>query len=567
MSEMISPPVRVLDFGYTSPTSIDYTRAGLALTAPAQQAVQAATDTRSQFLLTQLNAQKAMELAKWNHQAQIQREQMRDQRMMQVAELRAKSQLDALKAKGLIDDEKSKQAYLTNRLGGDPVSKLAGESDEAYSARLDAAIKGKLQGNIATDAKAAYSIKKQIAAYTNYINDPRLATPAVLNEFRSAAQDPGVQAQAQNYVNTNFGTWLQRVAGDNADVIQNAIQQAPGQTWTILQRAGLGDAYNSFVGSATQQAAYSYLKVAGSPASKQFATANENLRILGQQFQNISAMPGDNGRMVPKPWWSQVQNSVDDMTLHDAQMDQQTNSAAQSVVPATAARAGASVANVVNPPITFGVTAGGAAPEAPPVVAPYVNPLSALRTPGGLPAPSGAGKFYLDGNNQVQYSGNVVNPFTTPVLNPFAPGNHTLYSATPSPADQSWMKNVAGSRMFQNLVSPPAVAPAAPSNGVTVPAGFVGPVRGVVQQPNVISVPSGFEGPVRSGMPTSANVNSIVPPLPSMTPVNGATISPFTGMMPAPQATSVDGSGFQNPYDNVAQMMQQRAMMASVYGN
>src|ERR1022692_3675009 len=99
MAEVISPPVHVLDYGYTSPNSVDFMRAGSQMAAPITEAVQQGNAQRNQFLLNQINNQKAMELARQQHVMQIQREQMRDARMMEVAKMRSQSVLDAVKAK------------------------------------------------------------------------------------------------------------------------------------------------------------------------------------------------------------------------------------------------------------------------------------------------------------------------------------------------------------------------------------------------------------------------------------------------------------------------------------
>ena len=176
-----------------------------------QRAMSEAMAARNQFALSQLNNaqamqremavatlnnQRAMELAKWQHDAQIQREKMRDDRMLEVADKRAKAQLDAMKEKGMLDDLKNKSTYLTSRLGGNPVARMAGESDEAYGERIDGAIKDKLKENITADTTAAYNAKKPIAAYNQYINDPKV-NQAVQGEMARSGQRPECSGAGQ----------------------------------------------------------------------------------------------------------------------------------------------------------------------------------------------------------------------------------------------------------------------------------------------------------------------------------------------------------------------------------
>jgi hypothetical protein len=524
---VVAPAVRVLDFGYQTPSPVDYGRLALAQTQPMQEAVNNAMETHKQFLLNQvqfqhekelnnLNTQKAFQLAQWQHGAQIQREQMRDERMMQVAKLRAQAQLDALKEKGALDDIKAKHQYL-GRIGGGSLARQDGEADAAYGQRLDEAIKTKMASNIQTDSKAAYNIQKQITAYNNYLNDPRVSSAAA-SELQSAAANPGVRAQAQNLVGTGFNAWLDKVAGDKAPMIQDALQKAgPQYRDVVLQNAGLKDAFDSYQGAALQQSAYAYLKATGSPASKQVVAANENLGILKQQLQDISMMPGDNGRMVPKSWWPEVQNATDEMTLHDRMLEQHL-----PVVQPAPGAAPAKVTPATNPavaPVTLGATAGGNPLPQPVTYAPPgyqrgdIASLFAGYPGGRLPAPSGNGSFVLDKNRQVQFVANPIPMLAPPGSAPNAMGG-SMYAPPPAmtPEDQAWMSRVLSSRFFAPATNaPPVPAPAA----------------------NVISAPA---LPALQPVPSAVNVPAPMPSNPVIAPM--------------PEDT--------NPYDQALQMMQMR---------
>ena len=95
--EIISPPVHVLDFGYQSPNPIDYSRNAFLLGSPVNEAVQHAMEAKNAFLLQQVNAEKQMQVAQWQHSAQLQREAMRDARALKVAETNAASRMALLK--------------------------------------------------------------------------------------------------------------------------------------------------------------------------------------------------------------------------------------------------------------------------------------------------------------------------------------------------------------------------------------------------------------------------------------------------------------------------------------
>lgn len=501
--EVVSPPVRTLDFGYAAPNPIQYGQLALAQTQPVQEAVQNSMAARNQFLIQQINAEKAMQLAQWQHGAQIQREQLRDQRMLQVAKMRAQAQLDALKEKGALDDIKAKNQYLS-RIGGGSLARQDGESDTAYGQRLDSAIKGRMESNIATDSKAAYGIQKQITAYNNYLNDPRVSSAAA-NELQSAAANPGVRAQAQNTVSTGFNAWLDKVAGDNAPMIQEALQKAgPQYRDTVLKNAGLKDAYDAYQGAALQQSAYAYLKAAGSPAAKQMAAANENLGILKQQLQDISMMPGDNGRMVPKSWWPEVQNTTDQMFLHDRL------TAPPTVAPAAAPPAPAAAAPVQ------------------PVVAPRINdPYAAYR--------GSDGSMILPGT-----------PAGAQAANPPAPANPN--PVTPlSPADAArWGIQLPA-------LPAPAAAPA-PTNALFYPNFSDGtPSRIPFVFPSS-SAPMASPG----GMPVMAPGGSLapMPALPQLQPIPSAVaVQAPIPSNPVVVPMTEDATG---PYDQAMQMMQMR---------
>jgi hypothetical protein len=555
MENVISPPVRVLDFGYQAPNPLDYQRAASASFEPLLRAAEVAHQNQNQFLLNQINNQKQLELAKWQHSAQIQREQLRDQRLMQVAQLRAGAQMDYLKEKGNLDDIKSKATYLTSRLGGDPIARKDGESDAAFSARLDDAIKNKLQNNIQADTKAAYSIRQQIDKYNQFINDPRVSQ-AVGGEVQQALQNPGVQAQAQNYINTNFDTWLDRVANENdAAAIRGALQRAPGQRAAIIQRAGLADAYQNFVGSATQQAALSYMKVAGSPAAKTFASANENLKMLQQQYQNISMMPGDNGRMVPKTWWPQVQNATDDLYLHDRQ-----TASAQSPDPKAAALPQKATVAVQNPIVAApapGFDGHGMALNTAPFarlgrgVWNFFDPSAGetFNTPynfGQKPAPS-----FTEADIAAARAANpgFIRGLFSPMYLPRAIGS--LFDSSIDPEDSLR----TGDARYSPLMVPPEVAAKiAAARAANAQRPTPAPATNVMTAPSVPAQPA--TAPVGNGV--------TLPAMPILAPVPaGASISPFAAVNPT---VAPSPGTWQNPYDEVQQAMQQRATMAAMYG-
>lgn len=556
--EVVAPAVRVLDYGWQAPNPIDYQHAALAGTEPIQRAVSEGVASRNQFLLAELNNARAMQMAKWQHEAQIQREKMRDDRMLAVADKRAQAQLNAMKEKGMLDDLKNKSTYLTSRLGGNPVARMAGESDEAYGARIDSAIKDKLKENITADTNAAYNIKKQIASYNQYVSDPKV-NQAVQSEMSAAVNDPNVQAQARNYVTSNLSSWLQTAAGDKASAVMDEAQKNPAQLPQILQKYGLAQQYNDFVASARQTAAYGYLKATGSPAMKQFATANENLKILGQQLQNLSTMPGDNGRMVPKPWWSQVQNSVGDMELHDAQVAQEQQQ------------------KVTNPflppkPQADKTTQRPASPLTPPAVNPAdfdaqgasVNTAPLAGKPGntlGFGAWDQYGATDASGYTPTQSAVDkaVFGPRTS-VAGWTDRDIATAEAANPGfwngmiSAPGYWARQVGS--MFDSRINPNnAFTPAGNASFAPLPLPSRARPMNPVVAPMAAPVAAPAAVPVAGPMATNV-VQAPAMPMLQAVPA-GAQFSPFTGIPMTPASPQMD---YQDPYAQVSQMMAMKAM-------
>lgn len=565
--EVVAPAVHVLDFGWQAPNPIDYQRAALASTEPMQKAMSEAIANRNQFALSQfnnsaamqrelavanVNNQRARELAQWQHEAQLQREQIRYNRMVDVAKLRAQSEMDNLKEKGVLDDIKSKNTYLTSRLGGDPIARDEGESDAVYGKRLEKAISDKLQSNITADTNAAYNIQKQINGYNKFVTDPNV-NQAARTEVDAALKDPNVRAQGTNFVNTNFSKWLESVAGDKASAVADEMQKAPNQVPQILQKYNLAQQYNSFVESANQQAAYTYLKATGSSASRQLITANENLKILGQQLKGLEMMPGDRGP-VPKPWWGQVQSAMGDHFIKDAQ-EEQKNTPAHPVNPS-----GVQTNPLLPPKI---------APQQTPVTPPSVNPADfdaqgkSLNTAPFASSPGyhmGFGNWDFYGQGPGDAPSQAIFGPRTPIAGWSDLDRAKAEAASPGfwngmiHAPGYWGRQVGS--LFDSRVNPNnAFTPDSPVSYAALPYIRRNPVVPPVVNPAAAPVVAPAMGVAPP--PAATNVAQL-PPLPVMqAPPAGAYMSPFTAA-PVSAASSPQASG--NPFGTVEQMLNWGAM-------
>jgi hypothetical protein len=529
------------------------TRAAQAATAPINDAVARGFEAKNQFLLNQINNQKQLELAKWQHSAQIQREQMRDNRMQKVQAANAASRMALLKQQGAFNDIKTANSSLA-QLGAQPIYHKDGESDAALLQRIQDTAQSKLADNIKQDSLAISSINGNIAAQQDFQN--KLKTG--LNKY---ASDPTVQAAAQAMVNEGLGDWLNKVAPDRQDVM-DAISKRPDAAGIILQRAGLGQSYASFQQQALLSEAAKAAKIPD--LADKINQSGAYLNNLYRQKQSLSMMQGANGRTVPKPWWTEADNAanVHDLLTKDPSatisFDNTTRTwkgtpnpnAHPALGPAVPALAAPSTKIPVTPATpqhsvipdmaapTFGASAGGTDIDtAPSVSSPFINPLAALKTPQGLPSPSGNGSFLLDSNNQIQFrpAGTAVGGYgAAKAGNEFQPNPVTI-----SPQDTAWAQRIVGSKYFSNLLSPNATA--RPTNVTIAPA--VAPMTNSVQPfvaPNL---------PVPASMPGGASVS----PMALQSPVLDAN---SLAQLQAGQEQVQDGE------QRAAQMQQYNNMMA-----
>jgi hypothetical protein len=552
MAEVVSPAVHVLDFGYQAPNPIDFGRQALAQTQPMSDAIARGNEARNQFLLNNLEfqhaqtlatqahqsqmalneatSQRALELAKWNHQSQKERAQLNYQRMVDAANIKADAAMRDLKEKGVLDDQKAMQQHLT-RIGGEPVARGDNELDADYSKRLQGAIKTTTTSNITKDSVAAYSIQKQINDNQKYLSDPQVQA-AGQRELQSAAQQPGVQAQADNVVNSQLGKWLQQVAPDNAELIQSAIEKAPGARDQILKNAQLSDQFGAFRSAAVQQAAVAQLKVTGSPAAREYATANSNLATLKQQYQDIAMTTGDNGRMVPKSWWSDVQNTVDSRLYNEKMQEQQAGRVAGPPSPGAATSPGVMQSPAAQAPLGGGAGGSWGNPTLPPSTTPTVAQPQAA----GPVTFDNAGLVGLAGNQWNTVKGNVADSYHA-FLGPNGLSSLSVPAATNTPDVLSpFYANGAIGRM---MPSGSQIATAA--NGVmfgTPSAPLPLPTR-----PQVVQQPAAATG------------NFMFPPAPQLQPIpQGVSVpTPIPGVGSPISPMAMDA--LTQPYDNIGQTL------------
>jgi hypothetical protein len=283
------------------------------MAAPAQQAIQAATDARNQQVMAQYESQKQMELARAQHQMQLQLEAMRDARVTQMTQANAASRMALLKEQGAFKNIAQGNTTLT-RLGAAPIYAQPGESNDQLLQRIQDAAKNKLSDNIKQDSLVISNLNGNIANQEAYLNH-------VKSGLTKYTEDPKVQASAQSLVNSQLQDWLSKVAPNRQDVLDALAQRPdaadPKVQAIIMQNAGLGQAYNDFYNQALIASAASASKIPD--ITDKINASGQILAQLYREKQARSMMAGDNGRMVPKPWWGEAENAgnVHDLLSHD----------------------------------------------------------------------------------------------------------------------------------------------------------------------------------------------------------------------------------------------------------
>jgi hypothetical protein len=506
---------------------VDWVRAGSAAAAPVAQAVENANAARNQFLMNQLQHAEAVDLnrrvsdrqlqiAREQHGMQLQREQMRDDRMTHVAELRAKTALEEIRQKHDLNSLEKSVAFLRNQVGGVVPARLAGEGDSAYKNRVDETAAKQVEANTQADAQAKVSIRKRREELTGYLS---ANAPAFQQVAQLAAQSTKAEAaMAAQKAFLNSRPEVGNLVGQGA-----SFEEALKKTNSF---ADFMQTFNGYHQAMQSQWLHQNGTLAGGAAAK-LAAAKSELQLLDKQEHNLDLMPGENGRTVPRFWASRSSNLADEWMLRDKQKP--AAAPAASVRPLNPVLAPAPGA----PPISFGESAGGES-YSQPVITP---PAAALGTRGGvpelfkngpLPAPSGAGVFTLDQNNQVQFV-----PSGGPVM---LGGSPAAMAAQPaigaSPQDLQWMHHMV-EVWGRSGIRSPAPAPA---------------MGQVVMVPN-------------ASVAATPQANVMVAPMPEAQAIPaGASIAPEAGLFaPSFQPEVSDGV---SAYDDALNALRMRNLYA-----
>jgi hypothetical protein len=299
------------------------------------------------------------------------------------------------------------------------------------------------QDNV-TDQIGQYVSKNGKQAVAMAVNDPRNSPDAWM-----AASQPANSKQVADY---------------------NAAIANGSSVGAALAQSGLGGQYQQYISSVAPKYAAALLKenAATDPVAKDLlGRATRNAIMLQQVVQDKHGQPLDYAQDAQHLALSNyaADKAAPVKDLHDKVVA----GGGQSNDPAVIAAAAAANNKILDKQKQLGITIGGSAggsdiDTSKPVVAPAINPLDALKTPGGLPAPSGDGVFHLDKNNQLQFTPHPVEssiPFVNATPRPIAP------------QDAAWIKQVSQSHLFNNLVAPnDAPAPVingAPAASLTIP--------------------------------------------------------------------------------------------------
>jgi hypothetical protein len=494
---VVSPAVRPLDFGYQIPNLTDQMRSASAQTsqaaAPIAEAASNLSRARIEFALQNLNAQKALELAGWQHQSQMQRNEMMYKRFLDQQKLKGTQMLEQIKGKN--DADTIKQLNTTiQRYGGQPMVRQSGESDSDYAARLGTAAVGAKAHAVAADTTAALhwndELEKQKDAATRL-----QALPAVKAELGAALANPGVNSQADNYVAQNFNKWLSQVRPEQADLIMTALQKQPNKDgeMMVLKNAGILAQYQDFRNGALQDEAYRFLKNAGTPQGKALATINENIKFAQDRYNGVlmTEASGNTGRQVRKSYASDIENGVQDTLL------QRKNDAIKAAQTPPPPPAGSGSGTTIPTP-------NGVTPPPPSLFGPGAS----------VPA-----RFLQD---------NVATPTVS------APAN-------PNPMSPQWTTLPNGARAF----IPMPVSQSDRTNGVILPGGSINPyLRAPVIGPpenaiaNGVNPPGGVTNSPATMMPASP---FLVPPV--LPGPRGVSVSPDNYAPAAPQGSPMDAGG------------------------
>lgn len=523
MPEVVAPPVRVLDFGWQAPNPTDWLRAGSNAVAPITQAVENVNAQKNQFLMGQLqrdqamrqsaaemgnarylqqaNMEKQFQLAEWQHTAQIKRESMRDQRMIEIQQMRDEARANELKSKyGLNSLEKS-VTFLRNQIGGTVPARETGETDEAYKSKVDAAAAQQLVSNTHADAKLKVALKARQDQLNEY-----LTGNASSFQQANAAAAANTQKEALQKTMTEF-------VGAHPEVA-TAMQQGksfPEALAVTKTASDFKESYDGYHQAFQSQWLHQNGHLFGGAAAN-LAAVKAELQIIAQKQKSIDLMPGENGRTVQKPWASQSDNMANDLMLQDLQ---QKRDAQQKPVVAPAAP----------------VHAPGAAIFPPGMTLPSSNPTA--------PVPMGD-DMTLNPDGSVAQRG-------TPVTNPFMIGQ--LGPKIDAARTVAYGDNLLS---FMRGQGAPPVSPA--GNSIMFP-----PVAGGVPSTSVSG--PGIMPPVATtnSVPVAApTMNMMMPPVPAASPFPaGASVNPMAGLMPPNfQSDAVDTSG----WDNILNLQRMRAL-------
>lgn len=469
--EVVSPRVQIADVGSPFVTDPMVMQANANMSRGITEAAQ----MRQAVMLQQLNAEKAMELAKWQHQSQMERATVNYNRFLDQQRLKGQQAMEQIKGKS---DAATINELNTNlqRYGAQPIGRNENESNADYVQRLGkAAVEAKAQA-IAKDSAAAthWDEQRQLQEDTKA---KLLAQPPVKAELDTAMQNLGVHSQASNYVAQNFSGWLNKVAPESADIIQAALQrvgslpadQIPAAQQLVLKKAGVLDKFQDFQNSALQDEAYKFLKAAGSPNGKTLATLNDGIKYTQDRYNSIlmTEASGNTGRQVRKSYASDIENAV-----QDAQQEKR-NAAIKA--------AQAAPANTTPDP---------SAPKTPNAVTLPPTGMAALSDPSSM-AGMGAPPMFP-------------RPALTPANAPIMP-------------TMQWIRTPTG---FQQV---PVIDPGARTNGVMmggsmypygipgVPRPGIAPTNAPAAMPNPITVPPILPGP--RGVSVAPDISNGINPM------------------------------------------------------
>jgi hypothetical protein len=287
MAEVIAPPVHVLDFGYQAPNPIDYTRAASMAMSPITEAVQRGNEAKNAFMLQQLNADKALELAKAQHQMQMQRSKMMYDRAVDVQNLK-NAAVQAAGAQKYRMLAIAQQAQKVADLGGDPsVDPSDPNAFQILQDRYNERVKSK-------PVEDAHAIARN--QLRNQQIQEQMALPPKTAAIEAKAQSD-IMASAQMKALNKMGMTLDQVKADPQALAQFKSEMA-------------GEVANE---SLAWQAKNPALAQQISNERARYASMQKEMEANDAQIKSLGTIQGANGRTVPNPFYSQSLNLANDV--------------------------------------------------------------------------------------------------------------------------------------------------------------------------------------------------------------------------------------------------------------